>query len=109
MPEIITSKFSDLKFQMTVNFAKYGNQTKRFDKIVQQQITVAKSMWVNTTVACDWLNFEFQSLRLILVSAGGWWLARTIERIHERVTRGKYCYACRNQQQEFPLCNCWLL
>ncbi|KZV29781.1 hypothetical protein F511_33523 [Dorcoceras hygrometricum] len=68
----------------------YGNQTKRFDKIVQQQVTVAKSMRVNT-IACDWLNFEFQSLRLILIAAGGWWLARTIERNHERVTRGEYC------------------
>ncbi|KZV47987.1 pentatricopeptide repeat-containing protein mitochondrial-like [Dorcoceras hygrometricum] len=48
-----------------------SDQTKRFDKIIQQQVTVAKSMRVNTTVACDWLNFEFQSLRLILVAAGG--------------------------------------
>ncbi|KZV24536.1 hypothetical protein F511_40296 [Dorcoceras hygrometricum] len=69
-----------------------SRRSKEFDKNVQQQVTVAKSMRVNTTVACDWLNFEFQSLRLILVAAGGWWLARTIERIHERVMCGEYCF-----------------
>ncbi|KZV22384.1 hypothetical protein F511_18531 [Dorcoceras hygrometricum] len=40
-----------------------SDQTKRFDKIIQQQVTIAKSMRVNSTVACDWLNFENQSKR----------------------------------------------
>ncbi|KZV52372.1 hypothetical protein F511_33222 [Dorcoceras hygrometricum] len=61
-----------------------SDQTKRFDEIVQQQVTVAKSMRVNTTVACDWLNFEFQSLRLILVAAGS---RRANTRINEEAPR----------------------
>ncbi|KZV25171.1 U-box domain-containing protein 34-like [Dorcoceras hygrometricum] len=40
-----------------------SDQAKRFDKIVQQQVTVAKSMRVNTTVARDWSNFEIQLKR----------------------------------------------
>ncbi|KZV49359.1 factor of DNA methylation 4 [Dorcoceras hygrometricum] len=38
-----------------------SDQMKQFDKIVQQQVTVATSMRVNDTVARDWLNFEIQS------------------------------------------------
>ncbi|KZV54732.1 hypothetical protein F511_41954 [Dorcoceras hygrometricum] len=75
-----------------------SDQTKRFDKIVQQQVTVAKSMRVNTTVACDWLNFEFQSLRLILVATGS---RRANTRFNKESPRVGYCYVRGNQQREF--------
>ncbi|KZV33788.1 hypothetical protein F511_10708 [Dorcoceras hygrometricum] len=72
-----------------------SDQTKRFAKIVQQQVTVAKSMRVNTTVACDWLNVEFQSLRLILVAIGS---RRANTRVIKESPRVDYC---GNQQREF--------
>ncbi|KZV21424.1 hypothetical protein F511_14956 [Dorcoceras hygrometricum] len=75
-----------------------SDQTKRFDKIVQQQVTVAKSMRVNTTIAYDWLNFEFQSLRLILVATGN---RRANTRFNKESPRVGYCYARGNQQREF--------
>ncbi|KZV19263.1 hypothetical protein F511_21185 [Dorcoceras hygrometricum] len=71
---------------------------KRCDKIVQQQVTVAKSMRVNTTVACDWLNFEVQSLRLILVATDS---RRANTRFSKESPRVSYCYARGNQQREF--------
>ncbi|KZV28565.1 hypothetical protein F511_33842 [Dorcoceras hygrometricum] len=45
------------------NDPKRSDQMKRFDKIVQQQVTVPKSTRVNATVARDWSNFEIQSKR----------------------------------------------
>ncbi|KZV26303.1 hypothetical protein F511_40752 [Dorcoceras hygrometricum] len=55
-------------------------------------------MRVNTTVACDWLNFEFQSLRLILVATGS---RRANIRFSKESPRVDYCYTRGNQQREF--------
>ncbi|KZV30660.1 hypothetical protein F511_43520 [Dorcoceras hygrometricum] len=51
-------------FENFVSLPVVGTRRSEFDEIGQQQVTVAESTRVNGTVACDWSNLEFQSLRL---------------------------------------------
>ncbi|KZV36895.1 hypothetical protein F511_33435 [Dorcoceras hygrometricum] len=67
---------------------------KEFDKIVQQQVTVAKSTKVNSTVATCWYLCRWER-----ITAGGSRRANT--RFNKEAPRVGYCYARRNQQREF--------